>query len=133
MEIRHLPAEDRTAGLSDERVLATDVEVAETTIQQTKGLMFREDVPEGYALVFEFADPPWWVPGALSNLRSIHTLFVKEPLDVVWLRDDEVRQVSTLSPWTGLGLARADTIVEMPAGAADGVEAGDAVRIVEGD
>ena len=34
-----------------------------------------------------------------------------------------------LSAWTGLGRARADTVVELPAGAADGLEAGDAVSI----
>ena len=115
----------------DEQVLASDVELADTVRKQTKGLMFRESLPEDYAMLFEFDEPPRWTPGILANLRSIHMLFVKVPLDVVWLLDDEVQQVSTLSPWTGLGLARADTVIELPAGAADGVEVGDTVRIDE--
>jgi uncharacterized membrane protein (UPF0127 family) len=133
MEIRHEPGEERDAGGRGVRVLATDVEVAESLGEQTKGLMFRDHVPEDYAMVFRFEDPPRWLPDVVGQLRSIHMLFVKVPLDVLWLRDGRVEQVATLSPWTGFGLARADTIVEMPAGAAESVEAGDLVRIVDGE
>lgn len=133
MEIRHEPADGNGAGGPDERVLATEVELAETVGEQTKGLMFREEVPEDFAMVFRFDDPPWWTPDLLAELRSIHMLFVRESLDVIWLRDGTVEQVATLSPWTGLGLARADTILELRAGAADGVEPGDTVRIVADD
>ena len=112
------------------RTLASDVEVADSLRAQTKGLMFRETVPEDYAMVFEFEDPPRWTPDVLAHLRSIHMLFVNVPLDVVWIHEGTVSQVSTLSPWTGLGLSRGDTIVEMPAGAAAGVEAGDSVHVV---
>ena len=113
----------------ERRVLASTVELADTFSTQTKGLMFRESLPEDYAMVFEFEDPPWWTPGVLAHLRSIHMLFVKVPLDVLWIHEGRVTQVSTLSPWTGLGLARADTIVELPAGAAAAVEPGDSVHV----
>lgn len=129
MEIRHDPVDD--AGGRDGRVLASNVEVAESLGEQTKGLMFREELPADYAMVFRFGEPPWWTPKPLANLRSIHMLFVKMPLDVLWLHDGVVQRVSTLSPWTGFGLDRADTIVELPAGAADGVSAGDRVTVVE--
>lgn len=130
MEIRHEPVVD-AEGSRDGRVLATDVAFADGLRQQVKGLMFRDEVPPDYALVFEFGDPPRLIPDAVAGLRSIHMLFVRVPLDVLWLRDDRVQQVSTLSPWTGTGLARADTVVEMAGGAADGVEVGDVVRIVD--
>jgi hypothetical protein len=111
------------------RTLASTVETADSGLEQTKGLMFRSSIPEDYALVFRFEDPPFWTPDALAHWRSIHMLFVRFPLDVVWLLDGEVRQVKTLSPWRGVGMAKADTILELPAGAADGVEPGDAVVV----
>lgn len=119
MHLRHVPADADGGG---GRTLATTVEVADSVGAQLKGLMFREALPEDYALLFEFGRP---------GFRSIHMLFVRVPLDVLWLRDGEVRQRKTLAPWTGVGLARADAVVELPAGAADGVEVGDRV-VLEG-
>ncbi|MFB6307755.1 MAG: DUF192 domain-containing protein [Haloarculaceae archaeon] len=104
------------------RTLASTVEFAETFREQTLGLMFRESVPEDFALVFEFGRAGW---------RSIHMLFVRMPLDVLWLVDGEVRQYKTLQPWRGIGLSKADTVVELPAGAAEGVTKGDRIRIEE--
>lgn len=119
MRLRHVPADDDAA---DGPVLASRVEVAETLSAQIRGLAFR-DVPEDFALVFEFGR---------AGYRSIHMLFVREPLDVVWLRENAVVKRSTLTPWTGLGLARADRVVELPAGAADGVEPGDSLCLEGG-
>jgi len=115
----------------DRRTLATNAEVATSLLEQTKGLMFRDSLPEGYGLIFRFHPPVWplsLVTGAVG-FRSIHMLFVKIPLDVLWLQGEDVVEVETLSPWTGLGIARADTVVELPAGAADGVEPGDRVVV----
>jgi hypothetical protein len=53
------------------------------------------------------------------------------PIDALWLVDGEVTRRKRLSAWTGLGWGTADTIVELPAGAARGVEPGDAVRLAE--
>ena len=103
-----------------ERVIASDVDVADGLLSKARGLMFRRSVPDEYALVFPF--------GRVRQ-RSLHMVYVPFDIDAVWLVDDEVRQIRRLSAWTGLGRARADTIVELPAGAADGLEAGDAVRI----
>ena len=113
------------------RALATDVDRAETVLEQMRGLMFRDDVPDDYALVFSFEDPPFWIPDAIGERRSIHMLFVRVPLDVLWLKDDEVQKVATLPPWRGLGWTRADTVIELPAGAADGVAAGDRVVVTD--
>jgi len=113
------------------RALATNADVATTTLEQAKGLMFRDSLPDGYGLIFRFHSPIWPLSvlfGAVGY-RSIHMLFVQTAIDVLWLQGEEVVQVKTLSPWTGLGLARADIVIELPAGAADGVEPGDRVLL----
>jgi uncharacterized membrane protein (UPF0127 family) len=104
------------------RVLASDAERTEGFLGRARGLMFRRSVPEGYGLVFPFE-------GARS--RNIHMLFVPFPLDVLWLVDDEVTRVERLRPWVGFSRGVADTVVELPAGAAEAVEAGDTVELAE--
>jgi len=101
-------------------VLARDVDVAASTLSRARGLMFRRSVPDDYALVFEFDG---------AGTREVHMLFVPFPIDAVWLVDDEVTHVKRLRSWIGLGRARADVLLELPAGAADEVEVGDAVRV----
>jgi len=102
------------------QTLATTVDTADSFVAQTVGLMGRSSLPEDYALVFRFDK---------AARRFIHTLFVRTPLDVVWLVGDEVVKVKRLRPWTGVGLAKSDCIVELPAGAAEGVEVGDTVAL----
>lgn len=101
-------------------MLASDVDVASGLLQQARGLMFRRSIPEDYALVFPFDEP---------DVRSVHMLFVPFPIDVLWLVDDEVTRKSRLRPWIGMGRGTADAIVELPAGAADGVGEGDVVQL----
>jgi len=124
----------------DRQVLATDVETADSLFAQVKGLMGRASVPEEYALVFPVRrDPVKVALGGLPVLgrfvdpdqHGVHMLFVRTPLDVLWVEDEEVVQARTLSPWTGSGEARADTLVELAGGVAEGVEPGDSVRVVE--
>ncbi|MFB6219835.1 MAG: DUF192 domain-containing protein [Halolamina sp.] len=104
------------------RVLASDAERADGTLAKARGLMFRRSIPAGYGLVFPFEE---------ARSRNIHMLFVPFPLDVLWLVDDEVTRVERLRPWVGIARSIADTVVELPAGAADGVEAGDTVEVVD--
>jgi uncharacterized membrane protein (UPF0127 family) len=122
------------------RTLATDVETADSLLAQLRGLMGRSSVPEDYALVFPVRRDP--VAVAIDRLpgvgrlvdpdqHGVHMLFVRTPIDAVWVEDEEVVQVRTLQPWTGTGKARADTLVELAAGAASDVEPGDTVRLVE--
>lgn len=103
-------------------MLASDAEEATGPLAKSRGLMFQGEVPDDYALVFPFQEP---------GNRTIHMLFVRVPLDVIWLVDDEVTRVETLKPWIGIAHGLADTVVELPAGAAEGVEAGDTVEIAE--
>ena len=101
------------------RTLASDVDVADGLLSKARGLMARRSVPEQYALVFPF--------GRVAT-RRLHMVFVPFDVDALWLADGEVRRTRRLAAWTGYGRARADTVVELPAGAADGVEAGDRVH-----
>jgi uncharacterized membrane protein (UPF0127 family) len=101
-------------------VLATDVTVADSFLAKARGLMFRRSFPDGTALVFPFSD---------AAPRTLHMVGVPFDIDALWIRDGRVERVARLSAWTGLGRATADTVIELPAGAADGVEAGDAVRV----
>lgn len=105
----------------DARPLASDARLAESLLAQTRGLMFRRSFP-GDALVFPFDS---------TRRRDAHMLFVRFPIDAVWIADREVTAVERLEPWRGFGRARADTLVELPAGTADAVAVGDRVRIVE--
>lgn len=100
-------------------VLASDVETADSFLGQARGLMFRRSIPDGYALLFRFDE---------AERRSLHMLFVPFPIDALWLRDGAVTERARLSAWTGLGRGVADSIVELPAGAAADVTVGDAVR-----
>ncbi|WP_439025761.1 DUF192 domain-containing protein [Haloarchaeobius sp. DT45] len=102
------------------QVLASDVETADSTFARARGLMFRRSIPDDYALVFRFDG---------AKTRDVHMLFVPFALDVLWLVGDEVVQKKRLRPWVGLGRGTADTLVELPAGAADDVSEGDIVRL----
>lgn len=117
MRVVHEPAE------GESRVLATDVETADWIVAQARGLMFRRSIPEEYALVFRFRS---------TRRRALHMLFVPFDVDAVWLREGRVQQVKRLPAWVGRGVAMADTVIEFPAGTADGVEPGDEIRIEDG-
>jgi len=109
-----------------EQVLATEVELAESTLARARGLMFRSSLPEGYALVMEMGSGLFGRPGR----QVVHMLFVRFPIDVVWLVESEVQRVARMRPWRSLASARANRILELPAGTASGVEPGDTVRVV---
>jgi len=102
------------------RTLADCADRAEGLLSQGIGLMFRRSIPDGYALVFPFSG---------VSTRGLHMLFVPFDIDAIWLVDGEVRARKRLPAWTGRGRAEADTVIELPAGAADGVSEGDTVRV----
>lgn len=123
----HEPEDTLGEGGSEPRVLTDDVEVADSTLSQMRGLMFRSDIPG--ALVME-------VGGGFSLTggpprQFVHMLFVREPLDVIWLAGDEVQKVARMHPWRSVGMAKADRILELPAGDAEGVNVGDTVEVLD--
>jgi hypothetical protein len=105
-----------------DRTLATDVEIADGIVSQGLGLMFRRSVPDDYALVFPFSG---------VSRRRLHMVCVPFDVDALWLVEGRVRKKKRLSAWIDHGRAEADTVVELPAGAAEGVSTGDTVRIEE--
>ncbi|MFB6102464.1 MAG: DUF192 domain-containing protein [Haloplanus sp.] len=106
-----------------DRILATDAAVADSLLGKARGLMFRRTFP-GDALVFPFDG---------DGVRTLHMLCVPFAIDAIWLREGRVEHVARLSAWTGVDRAPADTVIELPAGAADGVGEGDAVRVETAD
>ncbi|MCU4925516.1 DUF192 domain-containing protein [Halobacteria archaeon AArc-dxtr1] len=105
-----------------EQIIASKAETADGILTQGLGLMFRRSLPAEYALAFRFDR---------AKTRSIHMLFVFVPLDVIWVREGVVERVERLAPWRGFARAEADLILELPAGAAAGVSAGDRIRLEE--
>ncbi|WP_407067121.1 DUF192 domain-containing protein [Haloterrigena salinisoli] len=120
MQLVHEPVSggDSTDEGGDRRVLATDVDLADSLVTQTRGLMFRRSLPDGAALAFRFDS---------VAVRDVHMLFVFFPIDAVWIADGVVQRVERLRPWLSFARAECDLLVELPAGAADGVEEGDRV------
>lgn len=110
---------EREGGEPD-AVLATEVETADSLLATFRGLRFRRSFPEGHALVFPFDS---------ARRCDVDMLFVPFPIDVLWLLDGRVERVETLRPWIGVGIARADTLVELPAGTVSAVSEGDTVRV----
>ena len=121
------PVEARN--LTRSTVLCASLEVAESFGGRFMGLMGRAALPVGSGL--------WLRPGS-----SIHMLFMRFPIDVVFLAQPDgdggrrvvaVRQA--LRPWTGVvWWARgADGCLELPAGtaAATGTAVGDLVVLEE--
>lgn len=113
---------------AEEHVLAADAELADSALSQAKGLMFRKSIPDDYALVMDIGDDGGLLFSGPSR-QFVHMLCMRFPIDVLWLREGEVVKTARLSPWTGIGVAKADTIIELPAGNAAGVSVGDRVRL----
>jgi uncharacterized membrane protein (UPF0127 family) len=102
--------------------IASDIETADSFLAQARGLMLRRSLADDSALVFQFDS---------TAKRDVHMLFVPFAIDALWLVDNEVVAKKRLKPWIGLGRASADTLIELPAGAADEVAVGDRVALVE--
>lgn len=135
-ELRVVHERDETLGEGgppERRVLATNVDVADSVLSTGKGLMFRSTLPDEYALVMEVGGNTLFPFTSGPPRQFVHMLFVRMPLDVVWLDGDEVVRVSRLQPWRGMGMARADRILELPAGSAEGVSVGDSVVVENSD
>jgi len=102
-------------------VLAHRVERASTPLSRLRGLLGRGTLPEGEALVI---DP----------CASIHTFFMRFPIDVAFLTRDlrVVRAILDLKPWRATRLYReAAMVVELPEGtlARTGTREGDVLAI----
>lgn len=109
---------------SKDRVVAKTVHVADTFRSRLKGLLGRKDFPPGEGLV-------------LHPCSSVHTCFMKFPIDVVFL-DRQGRVVylqENLIPWRFTPIVRkAATVVELPPGSIEAgcIKSGDTLILVGG-
>ena len=85
--------------------LATELELAANPLRRMVGLLGRSALPEGAAMRFQPAG-------------SIHTWFMRFPIDVLFLNEDElvVKRVHNLKPWRFAAARGAKYVVELPAG-----------------
>lgn len=102
-----------------DRLLADRVELARSFWARGRGLMGRAALPQGFALV-------------IYPESSIHTFFMRVPIDVLFVgRDNQVvglREAMPPSrPFAGVAPWRGRYVIEMPAGviAATGTQIGD--------
>lgn len=100
--------------------VAEDVRIARSVWSRFWGLMGKKELSAGQGLLI---DP----------CSSIHMFFMRFPLDVVFL-DREMRAVKVvrgIKPWRMALGGGGKKALELAAGAAEGVEAGDQLRIEE--
>ncbi len=71
------PVPNLTLRREDGRVVAESVIVADSTMRRLRGLLGKRDLPSGYGILLR---PAW----------SIHTAFMRFPIDVVFLDADQV-------------------------------------------
>ena len=93
----------------DGRVVAESVTVADSTMRRLRGLLGKRDLPSGYGVLLR---PAW----------SIHTAFMRFPIDVVFLDPDQVviKIMPNLTPFSTASCRGAREIVELgPASASD--------------
>jgi uncharacterized membrane protein (UPF0127 family) len=86
--------------------VATEVEVARTREARRRGLLGRDSLDPGAALM-------------LSPCAAIHTAFMRFAIDVAFLSRDGrvVRVVHDLQPWRIAIAVKAHSVIEFPAGA----------------
>jgi uncharacterized membrane protein (UPF0127 family) len=103
------------------------VQLATTPDQQRDGLSGRDELSEGTGMLFTFDGPAE---------RQVWMAGMEIPIDIAWILDGQVIATETLDPcttetqdecprWTSP--AEADTLLEVPAGALDGIEPGTTV------
>jgi uncharacterized membrane protein (UPF0127 family) len=86
--------------------LADNVEVANNMISRLIGLMFRNKIDKGRAML-------------ITPCNSIHTFFMRFPIDVVFLDDQfrVIKIVRAMQPWRmSWPYWRASQVLELPAG-----------------
>jgi uncharacterized protein len=90
--------------------------VADGMWSRTRGLLGRSELPRGEGMLIR---PTW----------SVHTAFMRFPIDVVFLAADQTvkRVVHALAPWRAASCWGAKSVVELAAGEADahGLRVGD--------
>ena len=104
--------------------IAETVEVADTRATRNRGLLGRDRLEPGSALV-------------ISPCLAVHTAFMRFAIDVVFVDRDGrvVRIVRDLTPWRMAAAWRAQRVIELPAGElhAHDVRVGDRLYLAMAD
>jgi len=112
------PVPNLTLRREDGRVVADSVVVADSTMRRLRGLLGKRDLPAGHGVLLR---PAW----------SIHTAFMRFPIDVVFLDADQVvvKIVPRLAPFKTASCRGAREVIELRAGECDrrGLSLGDRV------
>jgi uncharacterized membrane protein (UPF0127 family) len=108
----------------DDAVVCATCTVARNPLTRMRGLLGRRGLAQGEGLLLEPAG-------------SIHTFFMRFPIDVVFLDREQrvVRVVPNLRPWRTAGVRKARAVLELAAGEAArvGMTAGSALRLEVND
>jgi uncharacterized membrane protein (UPF0127 family) len=98
----------------DGTVVCAQCAIASTPIARLKGLLGRSSLEAGEGLLF-------------PRTGSIHMFFMRFPLDVVFCNREleVVKVVRNLKPWKTAAARGAKVVIELPVGAAAGIEPGD--------
>ena len=92
--------------LTRDTVLADRGQVADRLPRRLLGLLTRASLASGEALLF-------------PRCNSIHTCFMRFPIDVIFVRHNcVVKVVPALGPFRLAWAGEADTVIELPAGTA---------------
>jgi uncharacterized protein len=106
--------------LADGRVVCERCVLADNALTRMRGLLGRRELPSGEGIL-------------LRPASSVHTAFMRFPIDVVFLdRDGTVLEIAhDLAPWRAAARHKAKAALELPAGEAGrrGIDVGD--RVVE--
>lgn len=99
--------------VAEGRVIADKVKEADSFVTRFKGLMLRKQLEEGEGLL-------------LRKCGSIHTCFMRFPIDVIYLSaDNVVLDMETVSPWRmGKMIRGAKNTLELPVGNMEKLQAG---------
>jgi len=98
----------RIVNQTRDRLLADQAELARSFWSRGRGLMGRRTLPQGYALIIY---PEW----------SIHTFFMRIPIDVAFLDPEGVvvglcEMMPPNRPFAGVAPWRGHYVIELPAG-----------------
>ncbi len=112
---------------SDGAIISTDARCINNIIGQMRGLMFKRDIDDNYALIFYFKK---------KRIVDLHMVFVPFAIDVLLLDEDlEIMDMARLRPWVGYykSKRKGAYVVEMKAGAVErcGLKVGDRVRFAD--
>jgi uncharacterized protein len=107
---------------SDDRVVCERCNIADSFVTRLRGLLGRRQLPSGEGLL-------------LSPSSSVHTFFMRFPIDVVFL-DRSLRVVGVspnVRPWRLAACKGTRRVLELPAGESDerAIRVGDQLTLVD--